>query len=227
MDVFDANSTQILARGNRSTQRTAACEQTTICDNGYSMTVALDTEATSGRPVAPDDTESCRDLERVYRDHHVFVWRSLRRFGVDDGGIEDAVQEVFLVVHRRLPEFEFRASLRTWLFRISMRVAQAYRRARAKQRVDELSTLPDPTSPAEHKVARRQALSALDTLLAGLCDEQRAAYVMAEVWGFSGPEMAECLGVELNTAYSRLRLARTKMARAFRRMAKQNTASYQ
>ena len=90
--------------------------------------------ATPERDLAPLSQPPIRraSLEEVFREHHTYVWRSLRRLGLSEAEVDDAVQDVFLVVHERLPEFEFRASLRTWLFRIAMNVAMSHRRRHAR-----------------------------------------------------------------------------------------------
>src|SRR5262245_22373561 len=64
------------------------------------------------------------EFEELYEAHFDFVWRSLRRLGVPHPGLDDAVQEVFIVVHRRLGAFEGRSTLKTWLFGIAVHVAQ-------------------------------------------------------------------------------------------------------
>src|SRR5580765_6751726 len=64
----------------------------------------------------------------VYEAHFAFVWRSVRRLGVDDAAVDDVVQETFVIVHRRLQEFEARSSLKTWLFGILLRVVRDHRR---------------------------------------------------------------------------------------------------
>ena len=74
------------------------------------------------------------DFDAVYEEHFPFVWRSLRRLGVDGHSMDDATQDVFLVVHRRLGDFEGRSTVRTWLFGIARRIARDRRRAAARQR---------------------------------------------------------------------------------------------
>lgn len=165
-----------------------------------------------GQPLA----RSRPTLEDVFREHHDYVWRSLRRLGLGPGEVDDAVQDVFLVVHERLDEFEFRASLRTWLFRICMNVAMSHRRRHKRAVAAELVI---PQGSLDDELDRREALRLLDELLACLSTDQRAVYVLAEIEGRSGPELAAILDIELNTAYSRLRLARSKMSRAFRQLA--------
>ena len=87
------------------------------------------------------------DLETVYDEHASFVWRTLRLLGVPPAGLEDAVQEVFLVVHRRLAGFEGRSSIRTWLYAIARRVAgnvQAKNLTRAQRVSQTLDAMPGP-----------------------------------------------------------------------------------
>ena len=67
-------------------------------------------------------------FKEVYDEHFRFVWRSLRRLGVRESDVPDAVQDVFLVVHRRLAEFEGRSKVTTWLFGICFRVARDRRK---------------------------------------------------------------------------------------------------
>src|SRR5258707_547910 len=69
-------------------------------------------------PSRPEPPAEVLDFDAVYTAHVAFVWRSLRRLGVPPALLEDATQNTFLVVHRRLAEFEGRGALRTWLFRI-------------------------------------------------------------------------------------------------------------
>jgi RNA polymerase sigma-70 factor (ECF subfamily) len=154
------------------------------------------------------------DLATVYEAYFRYVWRCLRSLGVRDSQLEDALQDVFIVVQRRLPEFDGRAAVRTWLYAIALRVARKYReRARrepasldAAREVDpELSTLPDASGDQEHESERlvlaRRALSALD-------DDKREIFVLARVEQMSAPEIANVLRIPLNTVYSRLRTAR-------------------
>src|SRR5262247_1360304 len=68
-------------------------------------------------------------FEEAYRAHFAFVWRSLRRLGVREEDAGDAAQEVFIVVHRKLPEFAGRSKLTTWLYGVCFRVASERRRA--------------------------------------------------------------------------------------------------
>jgi RNA polymerase sigma-70 factor (ECF subfamily) len=166
-------------------------------------------------------------IEALYREHFLFIWRSLRRLGVRESSVDDAVQDVFLVAHRKLAEFEGRSSHRVWLFAIAIRVAAEYRRRDGRLQLDEDGTgvaiqsshvrgASAPFDPEKTLGLRRQ-VQQLDELLGTLSDPQREVFVMAEVEGFSVPEIAEALGEKLNTVYSRLRLGRSRFERALAR----------
>ncbi len=153
-----------------------------------------------------------RRLAAVYTEHHAFVWRSLVRLGVDEHRVDDAVHDTFMVVAKRLHEFEGRASMRTWLFAIVMRVAQSVRRdaAREHARRERLKREHAETAlPFEGADAART----LHRLLDRLDDDKRAVFVMAELEGMTAPEIAAVIGAKLPTVYSRLRLAREELER--------------
>jgi RNA polymerase sigma-70 factor (ECF subfamily) len=152
----------------------------------------------------------------VYESCAKLVWRNLRRLGVPDAALEDAAQDVFLVVHRRLPEFEGRSSLRTWMFGIVLRVAARHRRkahglaVREAPIPNELShalSAPAQDGPFE-RTLHRQATELLQRVLEGFDDERRALLIMVDLEQTSVAEAAEALEINLNTAYSRLRAAR-------------------
>jgi RNA polymerase sigma-70 factor (ECF subfamily) len=168
-------------------------------------------------------------LPEIYAQHADFVFRNLRRLGVHDSLIDDAVQDVFLVVHRRLADFEARAQMTTWLFGIVLRVAQSYRRSAMRRRA-RLSDTPSteleqvPVSTAESPVElleRREASVMLHRLLDELDDDKRAMLVCVELEQLTVPEAAESLGLNLNTAYGRLRAARAAFNDAVARTQKQ------
>jgi len=149
------------------------------------------------------------EFEAVYREHHAFVWRCVRRLGIPDGEVDDLVQEVFVVVHGKLGEFAGASKITTWLFGVAFRVISHHRRsaqARARREAQVEPGRP-PTEP-DRRLSREQAVNILDELLDRLDDDQRNVFVMAEVVKMSAPEIAELTGAKLNTVYSRLRLAR-------------------
>lgn len=160
------------------------------------------------------------EFEAIYEAHFDFVWRSLRRLGVSDASLDDAAQDVFVVVHKRIEGFEGRSSLKTWLFGVALRVSRNYRRSARRRPTDALSdeTVADTTRPGPHEAtAQAEAVRLLHALLDTLTDERRAVFVMMELEQMSAPEVAETLGVNLNTVYSRLRKARAEFSAALAR----------
>jgi RNA polymerase sigma-70 factor (ECF subfamily) len=164
------------------------------------------------------------DVSAIYDQHAGFVWRTLRALGVDESRIEDAVQDVFVVVHRRAAEFAGRSTVETWLFAIARRVAHDHRRhVRRKGGGEELPCdLVDPAVLTPHEaVEHAEAARLLTQLLDQLDDDRREVFVLVELEQLPVPAVAEALGVNPNTVYSRLRAARKQFERAIaRRIAK-------
>lgn len=161
-------------------------------------------------------------FDAVYAEHFSFVWRVLRRYGVSAAHLDDAAQETWVVVHRRLSTFEGRSSLRTWLAGIALRVASDHRRWR--RRKDPHEPIADEpvfaaTSPSpEDALQRAQAAQLLDRLLDAIPEERRVVFVLTELEQMSAPEVSEALGVPVNTVYSRLRVARAEFDAAVTRL---------
>jgi RNA polymerase sigma-70 factor (ECF subfamily) len=166
-------------------------------------------------------------LDTAYREHFKAVWRVLRRLGVPTAQLDDAAQDVFLVVHRKLDAFDARAPLRSWILAIAVRVASDHRRRALRTRAHELdeAVADVAPSPAQHSETQ-ESLRLLHAVLAELDDKKRCVFVLSELEQLSVPEIAAVLGVNLNTAYSRLRaarkqfeaaLSRRRVSRAFRR----------
>ena len=159
-------------------------------------------------------------IDRVYAEHVRYVWRCLRALGVRDAALDDAVHDVFLVVHEKLAQFDGQAALTTWLYAIALRVA---RRARANARkdawrfapVDGDDTLgnaalsqPSASDHPEQALERGERLSLARRALDRLDDDKREAFVLSQVEQRSAPEIAEITGLPLNTVYSRVRAAK-------------------
>jgi RNA polymerase sigma-70 factor (ECF subfamily) len=145
-------------------------------------------------------------FDEVYAAHVAFVWRIVRAFGVADEALEDAVQEVFVIVHRRLPEFEGRAAITTWLFAIARRVAASARRRSG--RTEPLAHEPAGATDTFAAVSRAQAATIVSSILDTMDEDKRIVFALVELEQLSVPEVANMLDLNLNTAYSRLRLAR-------------------
>jgi RNA polymerase sigma-70 factor (ECF subfamily) len=148
-------------------------------------------------------------FDDVYSAHFAFVWRVLRIFGVHESQLEDAAQDVFVVVHRRLSEFEGRASITTWLFAIARRVASANRRKDGRtDPLDELVEEPAGVADTFAALSRAQAAATVMSILDTMGEDKRIVFALVELEQLSVPEVARMLEINLNTAYSRLRLAR-------------------
>jgi len=148
-------------------------------------------------------------MECAYREHFKTTWRLLRRLGVAVAQLDDAAQDVFVIVHRKLGDFDARAPLRSWIFAIAVRVASEYRRRAVRRRTEELDDgLPDG-SPGPLRLSELQeSVRLLHDVLGELDETKRAVFVLSELEELSVPEIASVLGVNLNTVYSRLRSAR-------------------
>jgi len=143
------------------------------------------------------------NFTRLFEEHFGFVCRSLQRLGVREADMEDIAQELFLTVHRALPESDQSRPLRPWLFGFAVRFASNYRRL-SWHRGRELDDV--PVSPKLHDklAAKRTVLRALERL----DFDKRVVLVMHDLEEFTAPEIAEQLNLPLNTVYSRVRLAR-------------------
>lgn len=159
------------------------------------------------------------DFRDVYQANVRPVWRALSAFGVPLADVPDAVQEVFLVVHRRLPDFDGRHKVSTWIHSISVRVAMAARRRAAARRetlVEEPADVLAQGDPESDLDARR-AMAMLRELLDALDDDKRAVFVLYEVQELPMREVAEAVGCPLQTAYSRYHAARKVIDRELAR----------
>ncbi len=159
-------------------------------------------------------------LGEIYAAHFDFVWRNLHRLGVAPHSVDDAVQDVFLVVHRRLSEFEGRSSMRTWLFGILRRVARDHRPPRREQAMDpaRLDDLAGQVAPGQFEsLAQQQAADLVRSMLAELDDDKRETFILVDMEHMSVPEAAQALHANVNTVYARIRAARTELGKALAR----------
>ncbi len=154
-------------------------------------------------------------FDDVYQEHADFVWRVVRRLGVPPDAAEDLVHEVFLVMHRRLHEYDGRASLKSWVYMLTRGVVSNHQRkfARARQRLAAVPA-PIPAPDPEEQARYAEAASFVRTFLSTLDSDKREAFVLSDIEGMRGPEIAAMLGVNVNTIYARIAAARA----AFRRM---------
>lgn len=165
----------------------------------------------------------------IYEQGFPFVWRSLRSMGVPEQALRDAAQDVFLVVHRRLDTFNGTSAIKTWLFGITLRVARDHRRAARRKAAHSAPPPPfaserDPLDAAvAHQPSPVEQLEAAEAsrvllrLLDELDEDRRAVFVLTELEQMSAPQIAEALGLNVNTVYGRLRAARQEFNAALER----------
>jgi len=163
---------------------------------------------------------STPDLAEVFDAHAKYVGRTLRCLGVRDRELPDAIQEVFLVVHRRLPELRKPSALKSWLYAICLRKAMSLRRSAARRREHSVPELPVQTSDRtpHDDLERTRALAKAIAILEGLDDDKRAVFVLYEVEQLPMSEVASVIDVPLQTAYSRLYAARREIQRTLKRL---------
>jgi RNA polymerase sigma-70 factor (ECF subfamily) len=154
------------------------------------------------------------DFDVLYEKHAAFVWRTLRSLGVSTEDVEDAAQEVFTTVFRKLGTFEGRSSLKTWLYGIAVGVARNHTRKRQRRGgVGAPLEAPSVASVSE----RTEALDLVARCLSELDEGLRMVFILAEQEQLTAPEIAEVLTLNVNTVYSRLRLAREKFTESVER----------
>jgi len=166
-------------------------------------------------------------FKTVYRDYFDFVWASARSLGVEENGMEDLVQEVFIAINARLRTLENPQAMRSWIYGIVRRVASNHRRARRARPTTTSETseysrtealAPTPLEDVERNAARQLLMR----LLAEIDEPKREVLTLVDVHELSVPEAAEALGIRLNTAYSRLRVARQDFEMALARYEARN-----
>jgi RNA polymerase sigma-70 factor (ECF subfamily) len=160
------------------------------------------------------------EFPQIFRDHLGYVWHALRRLGVHDRDLEDVAHDVFLAVLKKLDQYDPVRPLRPWLFGFAFRFASDYRAlARHRYEVTDVAHEPFDHGPsALDGVIQSEALRVASQALGELELGRRAVFILHELDECSMPEVAEALGIPLNTAYSRLRLARAELAASVRRL---------
>lgn len=183
----------------------------------------LPSEQDRGPPDGSDLTP-----EAVFRDYAPRVYHLARRLLGNATDAEDVTQDVFLQVVRKLPTFRGEATFPTWLYRVTVNAALAYRRKRALR---EMKSLPEPladfgedgkhrapvrpwVSRPDHEVLDREAHQIIEDAISGLPEIYRDVYVLADVEELPNAEIAEMLGLSTAAVKSRLHRARLLMRKA-------------
>ncbi len=178
-----------------------------------------ETPSDDGAELRSSDAEvgpltSSPTFEDVYAAQFEFVWRAARGLGMGPGNVDDVVQEVFLIVHRKLGTLESPAALRSWLFGITRRVCKDHRRSQARRgphvELDQQREVDPGGDPQAHLVGR-QALQVVERYVEGLEEENRALFFLTLLEGLPIADAARALNLNANTTYSRVRALRQEL----------------
>lgn len=174
------------------------------------------------QPRASAELGDASRLRALFDAHYAFVWRFLRRFGVQAPQLEDAAQEVFWVAARRLSDVR-PGSERAFLYGVAVRIAaEDVRRRLRSPRLDvdpeQVLRLVDPAPSPEQQLEQRQRRELLDAILDRMPLELRTVFVLAELEDMELRQIAELEGIPLGTASSRLRRAREEFSAAAKRL---------
>jgi RNA polymerase sigma-70 factor (ECF subfamily) len=183
---------------------------------GYLQAPVVELSPTLGAGSSPD-------FRTILGSECSYVFHSLRRLGVHERDLEDVAHDVFLAIHKKLGDYDPARPLRPWIFAFAFRFAADYRKL-ARHRREKLAdrddaieatdvgpSVDDRIDAARDRQLVLEALEALDL-------DKRAVFVMHEIDGNAMPAIATALGIPVNTAYSRLRLAREQFAASVKRL---------
>jgi len=168
------------------------------------------------------------NLEEIVREYGPKVYNLVRRFLGNESDAQDVTQQVLLTVLSKLPEFRGEAGLGTWVYRIAVNAALAYRRKRARrmevehaggadllEQASETSPRPQTVRPwtrtPESEVLSQEQQAVIEDAIARLPEPYRDVYVLADVEGLSNAQIAEILGLHIPAVKSRLHRARLRM----------------
>ena len=166
--------------------------------------------------------------EALFREHGKYVARLLWQLGVAQQDIDDGVQDVFMVAHRRGGFVADTAKPTTWLAEIAVRVARARRRRISFRRTEPqeatIAALVAPGPNPDEAAVNAQSLARVQLALQSLDVDRRAVFVLADIMGESCEDIASSLGIAVGTVYSRLSRARDKFRKAYERLNREGNA---
>ena len=164
-------------------------------------------------------------LREIFEAEFDYVCRAHRRLGVPERDLEDAAQETFLALNAKLDTYDPLRPLRPWIFGFVMRIAANHRRKRTPEPLDltDRHALPSETTP-EHQAVAQEAKTLAMRVLERMDPERREIFVMHDLEGFGAPEIATLFTLEVNTVYSRLRVARAEFERIAAHVCQERTS---
>jgi len=160
-------------------------------------------------------------FDELYDAHVEFLWRNARRLGVGDDAVDDVLQQVFLVVHRRLPEVALTGSEKAWLFGVLLHVVREHKRLLRRKSPHRFGAATDPETLVDDRVRapdeameRVEAAALVQRWLDALDDDKREVFILAELEQLSAREIGAATGTNPSTVSSRLRAARREFEAA-------------
>src|SRR4051812_34165514 len=155
-----------------------------------------DREKPRSQPTAP------LTLEDVYRDHFDFVFRQAARLGGPGIDAEDAAQEVFMIVARKLDTFDATSLITTWLYGITLNVVRSLRRRARIRRLFEIGQGDDKSDVPVRSIDRAEVVDAhriAYEILDKMAPKKREVFILAEFEGLSCEEIATLVGTKTET----------------------------
>lgn len=188
---------------------------------GWMLKIIRNPIAPPGVDVGPGLSSSpLPPFEDICKRYFDFVWSSARHLGAREDFIDDVVQDVFIVIHSKRATLQRPEALRSWIYGVVRRVMSDYRRSKrtrdaAGATLGAELKLSHPCQPSPLEMAERNCeLDLLESILADLDEPKREIFVMVEILEMTVPEVVRVLDIPLNTAYSRLRMARQSFEQA-------------
>ena len=166
-------------------------------------------------------TEANNEIEALVHGYYAQVQRLALSLLNDLDDAEDATQEVFIAAARALPDFRGDASLKTWLYTITLNHCRRVRQKRQRQQMlrapfeklqNWLSSAPTPEESTTRREADRRLWDAVDSL----SEKHRLPFILRYVHGLTALEIAEILAINEGTVHSRLHYARRYLKQKLR-----------
>jgi RNA polymerase sigma-70 factor, ECF subfamily len=160
-------------------------------------------------------------FEAVFETEFSYVWSSLRRLGIPERDLEDVTHDTFMIVYKHFGSYDVSRPIKPWLFAFTCRVAADYRKLGRNAREAVTGEVPDAAGSGplpDATLASKQAAALVQEAIQKIAEDRRPVFILAELDEVPMPEIAATLEIPLNTAYSRLRLAREEFRAAVTRL---------
>jgi RNA polymerase sigma-70 factor, ECF subfamily len=160
-------------------------------------------------------------FEAVFETEFSYVWSSLKRLGIPERELEDVTHDTFMVIYKHFANYDATRPIKPWLFAFACRVASDYRKLGRNARETATGEVPDAAGSGplpDTLIAQKQAAALVHEAIQKIAEDRRPVFILAELDEVPMPEIAATLEIPLNTAYSRLRLAREEFKVAVQRL---------